>query len=80
MPIYQYKCRECGEVSDFFLHGFISTETLACPNCGSHNLDKLISVSNLLKGKATSPGTTCCGRNERCETPPCSTGERCRRT
>ena len=80
MPIYQYKCRECGEVSEFFLHSFFTSEPLTCPSCGSHDLDRVPSIPNLLKGKTTAPGTTCCGRTERCETPPCSTDERCRRT
>ena len=48
-----------------------------CPNCGSQNLDRLISAPNLLRGRTTTSGTTCCGRTERCEMPPCSTDERC---
>ena len=80
MPIYQYKCQECGEVSDFLLSSLSDSGTLVCPSCGSHNLDRLLSVPNLLKGKTTVPGTTCCGRTERCQMPPCSTDERCRRT
>jgi hypothetical protein len=28
---------------------------------------------------APKPGTTCCGRAERCETPPCSLDDTCRR-
>jgi len=80
MPIYEYKCQECGKVSEFFIRSVSGGETLTCASCGSHNLERVLSMPSLLKGKATAPGTTCCGRAERCETPPCSTDERCRRT
>ena len=78
MPIYEYKCQECGEVSEIFLRS-ADGQVARCPNCGSHNLDRLLSIPSLLKGGATASGTTCCGRTERCETPPCSTEDICRR-
>ena len=80
MPIYEYKCRECGAVAEFFLRGASVDETLSCPNCGSQSLERLLSTPSLVKGEATAvPGTTCCGRTERCEMPPCSDGGVCRR-
>jgi putative FmdB family regulatory protein len=79
MPIYQYKCRECGEVSEFLVPSSSSSRTLVCSGCGSHNLDRLISAPRLLKGGGAARGTTCCGRIERCEKPPCSTDGGCRR-
>lgn len=79
MPIYEFKCLECGEVSEFLLPGLSAGRDLACSTCGSHNLEKLISAPSLIKSNPTVPGTTCCGREERCESPPCSTGERCQR-
>ena len=79
MPIYQYKCRECGEVSDFLVPSFSDNKGLACPSCGNSNLERLMSAPNLLKASTTIPGATCCGRTERCETPPCSTRDVCRR-
>ena len=79
MPIYEYECQECGKVSEFLFHSFSEKETLTCPSCGSHNLNRLLSIPSLLKGGAATPGTTCCGRTERCETPPCSTEDTCRR-
>jgi len=78
MPIYDYKCRECGRVSEIFLRS-PDSEDIKCPDCGSNNLERLISASYMIKMNAPMPGTTCCGRAERCETPPCSTGDVCRR-
>ncbi len=79
MPIYDYKCQECGRVSEIFLRSS-DNENISCPNCGSKNLKRLISASYMIRMNASMPGTTCCGRTERCETPPCSTDDRCRRT
>jgi putative FmdB family regulatory protein len=79
MPIYGFRCQECGEVSEFLLSSFGGGGNLACPGCGSQNLERLISAPRLLKDMANAPGTTCCGRTERCETPPCSTDKGCHR-
>jgi putative FmdB family regulatory protein len=78
MPIYEYKCRECGKVSEIFLHS-LNNQNVQCPACGSYKLDKLLSASYTLKTQSAAPGSTCCGREERCETPPCSLDNTCRR-
>jgi putative FmdB family regulatory protein len=78
MPIYDYKCRACGKVTEIFNPGYDEQNTPTCPDCGSRNLERVLSAPVLLKNAAPS-GKTCCGREERCEKPPCSTGERCHR-
>jgi hypothetical protein len=50
-----------------------------CPNCGSPRLEKLLSVPYVMSGERRPAGLTCCGREERCDAPPCSTDEICRR-
>lgn len=77
MPVYDYKCEDCGKVSEVFLRSL--GEPVKCPSCGSENLERIFSASYLIKTESPAPGTTCCGRTERCDTPPCSTGEVCRR-
>jgi len=77
MPIYDFRCRDCGRVSEVFLRD--SSQTARCPGCGSDNMERLISAAYMIKTETRAPGTTCCGRNERCDTPPCSTNEGCRR-
>jgi len=79
MPIYEYRCNHCGAVSEFLVGVSSKGETLNCKQCGSSQLEKMISVSHSLKSGERSPGHTCCGREERCSTPPCSTGGTCRR-
>ena len=69
MPIYDFKCRECGKVSEILVRGAEGQAT-QCTGCGSKNMERLISASYMIKTDAPTPGTTCCGSAERCETPP----------
>jgi putative FmdB family regulatory protein len=78
MPVYDFKCQECGKVTEFLLSGHADSRKPTCPDCGSQNLERLISAPSLLRN-APGSGATCCGRTERCETPPCSTNKHCRR-
>ena len=75
MPIYDYRCRQCGEVCEVFLRN-PDGEAGKCPNCGSESLERLVSTFSVLES-GTSDGTTCCGRDTRCESPPCSTDDVC---
>jgi len=80
MPIYDYKCQACGKISEIFLHGVDNATSITCPVCGSERVEKLFSTSYLLQTEVREPGKTCCGKSERCETPPCSTGDVCFRS
>jgi putative FmdB family regulatory protein len=77
MPIYEYRCRDCNVTFEMLVR---AGTAIACPHCGSSSLDKLLSAPVMLSGQtARQAGRTCCGREERCDTPPCSVGETCRR-
>ena len=77
MPIYEYRCRECAEAFEVLVR---AGTAVVCPSCGSLAVDKLISVPCVSSGQTTrQAGHTRCGRDERCASPPCSTGETCRR-
>lgn len=80
MPIYQYKCRDCGEISYLLLPMQQNDMIITCLSCGNSKMERLISAPGLIKTGVDTPGTTCCGREERCETPACSTGDACRRS
>lgn len=94
MPIYEYLCGNCGERVEVLVRpstlrqaqdtagsGHRSgSDTPSCPQCGSPLSDKLLSVPNVIsRWGQPSGGGTCCGREERCAAPPCSTGKVCRR-
>jgi len=79
MPIYDYRCQDCGKISEILSHEASDAKSIACPLCGSERMERLLSAPYLLQTETRAPGRTCCGKSERCETPPCSTGEQCRR-
>lgn len=75
MPIYEYRCDECGTTFEKLVRG---RGAITCPDCGSSSLQKLLSRPTVLSGRTTRPaGHTCCGREERCDMPPCSTAGAC---
>lgn len=79
MPIYEYKCKVCGSISEF-LTSTDNKERLFCKNCGSLDLEKIISAATISSQSAKrQPGHTCCGRKERCDTPPCGSVGNCKR-
>ena len=43
MPIYEYKCDECGKISEFF-ESSSGRAKRSCPQCGSPKLTKELSV------------------------------------
>jgi len=75
MPIYEYRCGNCGERVEVLVRS--GNEEPRCPNCGSTLLEKLFSAPYVMSGKSRPPGRTCCGREERCDVPPCSMEETC---
>ena len=79
MPIYEYRCTQCGEVSEILVGVASDDEVLTCKHCGSSDMEKILSVSSFSFSDNRAPGATCCGRDERCDSPPCSTGGMCRR-
>jgi putative FmdB family regulatory protein len=41
MPIYEYRCKKCGVISEFFVNVGKSDE-ISCKNCGSVEMEKVI--------------------------------------
>ena len=78
MPIYDYECNDCGEISELLL---LNSEegTLKCTQCGGTDMRRVFSSSYSIRIGVPATRTTCCGRDEQCETPACSTGRSCRK-
>jgi putative FmdB family regulatory protein len=80
MPIYEYRCVDCGKVSEILQRSLTQEERPVCAHCGSIKMERMISsLGSIVMGGSSLPGTTCCGREERCSSPPCSEGGVCRR-
>lgn len=43
MPIYEYRCRECGEIFESFRAINASDEEVVCPRCGAKKPNRRLS-------------------------------------
>jgi putative FmdB family regulatory protein len=78
LPIYEYNCHNCGQRVEVLI--LAGRGDPACPNCGAPLSDRLISTPNVIgRHYQRAPGSTCCGREERCDLPPCGDDDSCRR-
>ena len=64
MPIYEYRCMECGNESEHIVFG--GSEDVKCPECGASSMEKIMSPTSSLTGATPQampgPGDTgCCG-------------------
>jgi putative FmdB family regulatory protein len=57
VPIHEYRCQSCGQLTSFFFRSFRAAEAAAsgetplrCPHCGTDVLQRLISKPALLRG------------------------------
>ena len=70
MPIYEYQCKKCSQVSEFLILG--SDPQLICKTCGSSDLLKLMSAHSTLAASRDRdvplPGG-CCGNPNSCGMP-----------
>lgn len=73
MPIYEYKCNLCGEISEVLLKSM--SAQAACSHCDSTDLTKLISApAAVITRGSSSPATDApavCPNKERCGVPNC---------
>lgn len=53
MPIYDYKCNQCGTTSEI-LHKSMDIKAVNCPSCDSTDLNKLISIPGAVIAKGSS--------------------------
>ncbi len=66
MALYDYKCKDCGDVSEYLVYS--SDDKIECGKCGSSNMEKQLSgFAVSVKGStndATVPSCqygSCCG-------------------
>lgn len=64
MPIFEYRCLDCGTFSEILV--VASKDKPQCNGCGSNKLEKMISAHSSMSGLSVSkfpgPGdTACCG-------------------
>ena len=54
MPIYEYRCAECGEKFELFVRSAARQTAPTCPRCGSTEVHKAISLFGVGGGSRNS--------------------------
>jgi putative FmdB family regulatory protein len=80
MPVYEFKCNECGELFELLL-SMDSSPGRVCPRCGGEALRIISRTASIVRASEPSlrdsgPGgcgrsDLCCGRDEPCDHKPC---------
>lgn len=78
MPVYDYQCQSCGHRWEARIPD-PAEHPAQCPRCHGETIKRLFPAPYVARGTSRAPGTTCCGRLERCTTQPCSNGGSCRK-
>ncbi|MFH0990421.1 MAG: zinc ribbon domain-containing protein [bacterium] len=69
MPIYDYRCVDCGGTYDVYHKTKEVIEDVICPSCGSTQHKKLISAASVSMSGSSSSNYP--------SAPPCETGGEC---
>lgn len=73
MPIYEYKCNDCGKISELLV--LKKDEAVSCASCNSKNLVKLMSAHNTVGAGGSGNNIAanfsggCCGSPNSCGNP-----------
>ncbi len=70
MPIYEYRCKDCGGISEFIVFG--KDDEVYCRSCNSQDLEKLLSAHNTTSSGSSftsGPPAGCCGSPNSCGNP-----------
>jgi putative FmdB family regulatory protein len=74
MPVYEYNCKKCGEISEFLV-GIQKQEELKCKTCGYSDLEKIFSRSAVREGRSDksscAPGEACANFSKCCKGHNC---------
>lgn len=60
MPIYEYRCKDCGHVFSRLQKVGASSDGVSCPSCGSTSSERLVSTFASASSGGTY-GTSSCG-------------------
>jgi putative FmdB family regulatory protein len=55
MPIYEYRCQQCGELFEKFVRSVANLREVQCPHCGGTQTERSLSVFST---SGTSRGST----------------------
>ena len=73
MPIFEFRCVDCGEVTERLFMSSDERVEMACPKCKSQTLERVVSRTNYAMGvgpggKQPTITTKSCGPSDKCMT------------
>ena len=71
MPIFEFRCLECGELFEKIFLSSNEKMDIACPECQSMSIERVVSRTNYAMGAG--PG----GNKPRITTKSCAPGSKC---
>lgn len=74
MPIYEFRCLECNEISEFIFTSSDEKQEIKCRYCGGFELERVLSTSNFSIASASKSDLPSVS-NRNCSTGSCSTIE-----
>jgi putative FmdB family regulatory protein len=70
MPIYEYRCQECGGVTEALLKNRREVADVCCQRCGSGRLERaFLSAIAPVRTDTRPEAVPCCGERESCANP-----------
>jgi putative FmdB family regulatory protein len=61
MPLYEYRCQQCGKRFEVLQKSGAGSDGVACPGCGSSEVAKQLSTFAASVSSGSSGGTLPCG-------------------
>ena len=63
MPVFEYKCNDCGSKYDMFHKSSLKQEDVTCPKCGSNKNKKLFSAFATANSSESDYSSPCASGN-----------------
>ena len=73
MPIFEYKCQQCGHVTEVLQKSRKATKQ-TCPQCGGSDMKKLLSGFAVAQAKSSAPACDSCPAPGACGSGACPDG------
>ena len=76
MPIYEFKCLDCGELTEIIFTSSEDSREIKCRQCGAKDMERVLSTTNYsMKGSSPSSGATASATTKTCASGQCGTIE-----
>ncbi len=73
MPIYEFKCTACDNYIEILVMNKNETFEMKCPDCGSMNLERILSSTSHAMGFASDDGQGATAKTRNCSSGSCTT-------